>query len=477
MRVRAVRIGALCVAMLIELSCGDTFRPIAIPANPHPPDPESLHFALVVAANGPDVCPNGTGGLCDPLPHPGTSSRIDVSGDTNVGSASVGLGPVHAALIPPNGSTAFVVNNLEDTVSSYATAAIAPVTTIGLPIGSKPVFVHTTEAGTVYVANSGNATVSAISTSRNFVTNTIPVGNDPEAMAETPDGKKLYVVNKGDGTVTVVNTIDHSTNPTPLAVGATPTWAAARSDNAFVYVLSLGSHQLFVINTATDQVSPTPVSVPNANFAFYDKTLNRIYLTTTDRKVLIFNVSSAAPAAVGTVDLSVDPTGGANPPCPAGCVLDSITALPNGNRAYVASHEVTATCTHVDGAPDDPPPCIVTRVTVINTPTNSVLETVPTLQEVLLDGVPLKIDGNQVFKPDFSVVAFCNQLVVRRYIVSAADSSRVFVTNCDAGGTDIIRTSDDTFVLNLAAPVSSLPPLPGQEFPPPQRPVFIVPGR
>jgi YVTN family beta-propeller protein len=467
--VRLARALALLVVIVIEVACGDVFRPIAIPANPHPPDPESLHFALMIADNGPDACspPSAT---CDDNPHPSSSSRIDVSGDTNVGSATVGLGPVHATLIPPNGSQAFVVNSLEDTVSSYSTSTPSTVNTISLPNGSTPVFAHTTESANVYIANSGNATVSVISASRNVVRRTIPVGNNPVALAETPDGKKLYVVNQGDGTVTVVNTVDDSITSPPVAVAASPNWAAARSDNAFVYVLSPGN-QIAVINTLTDTVSTT-VAVPNANFAFYDKTLNRIYLTTTDRKLLVLNVASADPAPVAGVDLSVDPTGGANPPCPAGCVLDSVTALPDGSRAYIASHQITpTTCSHVDPVPDDMPPCIVTRVNVIKTPVNALLTTITTQHKIIVDPQTIR------FKPDVPLIPFCNQLPVRRYIAAAADSSKVYVANCDAGGADIVRTSDDSFVLDLQAPVSSLPALPGQDFPPPQRPRFIVPGR
>src|SRR5213080_3051037 len=84
----------------------------------------------------------------------GTGTRIDVSGDTNVGVATVGLGPVHAALLP-NGSRIYVANSLEDTISSYALTSLTPVTT-SLPFGSRPVFVHATENGMMYVANIGS---------------------------------------------------------------------------------------------------------------------------------------------------------------------------------------------------------------------------------------------------------------------------------------------------------------------------------
>src|SRR5207249_11883152 len=102
-------------------------------------DPQPTHFIFVIDGNGAN--------------DPGTGTRIDVSGDTNVGVATVGLGPVHAALLP-NGSRIYVANSLEDTISSYALTSLTPVTT-SLLFGSTPVFVHTTVHGAVYAAYGG----------------------------------------------------------------------------------------------------------------------------------------------------------------------------------------------------------------------------------------------------------------------------------------------------------------------------------
>src|SRR5438309_6716178 len=156
-------VGRVCGLVLLALictSCGDTFRPVATPISPPPPDPSSFHYALVINSNGPS--------------NPGSSTRIDVSGDTNVGVAKLGLGPVHAALLP-NGARIYVANSLENTVSSYLPTDVTAITTVSLPASAVPVFVHTTQNDTVYVANAGNATVSAISTASNVIATTIPV--------------------------------------------------------------------------------------------------------------------------------------------------------------------------------------------------------------------------------------------------------------------------------------------------------------
>jgi YVTN family beta-propeller protein len=445
--VRLAGVLAVLAAFFAGTSCGE-FRRTVFPVNPNPPDPESLHFVLMLTDNGPD--------------NPGTSNRIDVSGDTNVGTARVGVGPVHAALIPPNGSVAVIANRLEDTVSLYSTADATAVTTISLPAGSAPVFAHTTQSDRVYVANSGNATVSVISTGSRVVTRTIPVGSDPVALAETPNGSKLYVVNRGDSTVTAINTLDGTVSAAAIAVGASPTWAAARSDNRFVYVLGGGT--VTTINTQTDTATAsTPVA--GATAAYYDRSLGRIYLTVPGPtpRLAVLNVTGDTPVALPSIDLSAT--------CP-GCELDAVTALPDGSKVYVASHITDASaCAVVAGLPVETPPCVSTQVTAVRAADGRLLKTIPTMHRVLVD------NQTQGRRPDVPVLTACVGLQYRRSIIASSDGVRVYVSNCDAGSVDIVHTSDDTFALDLIAPVSADPPLQGQDFPPPQRPVLVLSGR
>ncbi len=160
------RVTAVLLSTIICVSCGDTFRPIVIPNPPTPPDSSNFRAVFVVNSNGPA--------------NPGTGMQIDVSGDSNVGTAKVGLGPVHAAVQPSGTAHVFVANSLDDTVASFSPAppcAVLPCSVTGLgsvvftslPTGSVPVFVHTTENTTVYVANSGANSVAAISITSNVV--------------------------------------------------------------------------------------------------------------------------------------------------------------------------------------------------------------------------------------------------------------------------------------------------------------------
>ncbi len=409
---RWARVLGVSILGLICLSCGDQFRPVAIPITPPPPDPQSFHFVVVLSDNG--------------LQNPGAGSSLDVSGDTSLVVARLGLGPSHAALLP-NGSRLYVANSLEDSVSSYIPNSATNVATTSLPASSNPVFVHTTENATVYVANFGTNTVAAISTGTNAALSPlIQVGSHPVALAETPDQKKLYAVNQGDDTVSSIKAEDRSVNP-PIAVGTTPVWALARSDSARVYVLNSGSGTVSTIDTTTDTVLSSVAVGAGANYMIYDSKLSRIYISNPIANTLTaLNISVDPPALLFTLPVAASPI--------------TVAALPDGSRVYVASVSLAGGNA-------------ISQVTVVNAGDGSVRTVVP------LSSVP----------------ASCGVARFEVFIVASADSSKVFVGNCDAGNTSIIRTSDDTKVLDIPAPLSANTP-PNGGNPLPQNPVFVLSG-
>jgi len=401
---------ALLLSILIWVSCGDTFRPVAIPQPPVPPDPESTHFAFMVSTNGA----NNSGGV----------TQIDVSGDSNLGTAPVGLGPSHVALLI-NGSRVVVANSLEDTLTSFQAASstlpIGATTTISLPAGSAPAFVASTENTFAYVANSGNGTVSAISTGTNVVTNTIPVGTNPVALAETPDGQKLYAANQGSDNVTSISAVAKAAVNT-IATGTAPVWVVARSDSQRVYVLNQGSGTVTVIDAFTDAVLGNTSVGAGANFMAYDSHLNRLYVT------------NPAANTVSIIDASADQNNLLATLPAAGQPL-SVAALPDGTKAYVGSIAVNGSTATL-------------QVTVVDTSNNSVRTVVPVATVALDTNDPTGCDTARF-----------------RLSVANGSTSRVYVASCDAGGAYVIRTTDDTLVtdangvpLVIRAPVSAFPP-------------------
>jgi YVTN family beta-propeller protein len=412
-----VRAAAVLVLLLIWTGCGETYRPIATPIPPNPPSPGFSHLALVISGNGST--------------HPGASTSIDVSGDTAVSQSTLGLMPLQAVFVQ-NGTRVYVANSGDDTVSTFSPSSPAPVTTIVLPAGSAPSFVATTETGTIYVANSGNNTVSAISTANNVVMpplDGIPVGVNPVALAETPDQTKLYAASRGSGagggSVTSISPADRSVNP-PIgnATWVSPVSVVARSDSERVYVLDQGSGMVSAINTAIDTVVSSVSVGVGTNFMLYDPALNRLYVSNPAKNTVTYLDASSDALSAAVIPV-------ANPV--------SVAALPDGSRAYISSAAVSGRN-------------VTSQVTVINALDGSVRTTIPVT----------------------TVGQVCASNPFELSIAAAADSSRVYVGNCDAGNVAIIQTLNDTLLLQMPAPQSAT--LMPDGTPLPQNPVFVVAG-
>ncbi len=423
------RAAGVLLLMLICLSCGETYRPVATPIVPSLPNPGFSHFALVISGNGTD--------------HPGASTSINVSGDTAESQSTLGLMPVQAAVVL-SGTRVYVANSHDDTVSSFSPTSPTPVTTISLPAGSAPSFVATAENASVYVANSGNNTVSAIVMSNNVLEQPvygIPVGIDPVSLAETPNLQKLYVANRGNGagggSVTSINPVDRSVNP-PIAnaTWVSPVSVAARSDGNRAYVLDQGSGLVWPIDTASDSVllptqcghNPCSVSVGvGANFMLYDSTRNRLYVSNPANNTVTY-LDASTDALTATVLAIANPI--------------SVAVLPDGTRAYVSSEAVSTSGTVT---------YVTSRITVINASSGSVTTTIPLT----------------------TVAQVCASNPSELSMAAAADSSRVYVGNCDAGNVAIIQTLSDTMLLQMPAPQSATF---SSGTPLPQNPVFVVAG-
>jgi hypothetical protein len=213
-----------------------------------------------------------------------------------------------------------------------------------------------------------------------------------------------------------------------------------------------------------------------ANFMVYDTNRNRLYVINPVLSTLtVLNASADPPTVLSTISFAA--SSAPNAPCPNGCTPVSVAALPDGSRVYVASYDVTSTCSD----PMDTPPCLVSQVTVINATNNTVSKTIAL--DVVKRTSPPSVPPQ--FKPDTAELPACSSARFRLFAAASADSSRVYVAYCDAEATAVIRTTPnispgsenpgDYLVTNLDAPVSAQPPGPDGQ-PPPQTPVFVVAG-
>lgn len=457
----------LAVVLLLAvcgLSCGDTFRPVAVPIPLPQPTPAPAHFVDALSSNG---------GVDS-----GAVSRIDVAGDSVSGAFTTGVAPIHAAMLP-NGVKVYVANSGEDTVSSSSSSNSTQATTISLPqlcdttgcAPSRPVLVNSTENSRMYVANSGNGTVSVINTTSDVVIATVPVdpafagsplpapnrGADPVALAELPNGSKVYSINHGDGTVSSISTVD-DTVLSRIAISAPPIWAVASSDSADVYVLDSGG-TISVIDTLADTIAGTTSVGAGANYMFFDKVFTRLYVTNPAMAtVSIFDVSGSALTPHSGSPVAITAAAGSS--CSSAVMPVSVNVLGDGSRAYVASFQADAST-------------VCTQVTVINTGTGVVTGVIP-----LSPGANLESQTG------------CGSALFRTFVTSSGGGAnsnfKVYVSQCDAGMVSVIDTfasntgtnqhPADVLEATVNAPLSSFPPPQGQTLPPLQNPLFVVAG-
>jgi len=370
---------ALLAAAVLVGGCGDTIRPIVTPEPKPGGDPEALRYAVVVHENA----------AAD-----GSTLQINVSGDTAIAQVNTGRGPQHVAF-SFGASRVYVANSDSDTLTSYSTffPTLAPVTTT-LPAGAHPIFLNSTSAGLMYVANQGNNTVAAINTGSNAVSATVNVGAAPVSLAQTPDTTKLYVANSGDDTISVIATVDHTILTTiALPAGAQPVWVEADTRAPLMFVANAGNGTISVISTETDTVLTTIAVGGSPTFLLYDPRLRRVYAADpgSDSVHIVRSdqdPSVTPPSLLASVPVGTDPV--------------SVTALADGSRAYVAN------------AGSD-------NVSVITTSNNQVTSTIAVGDEPV-------------------------------FVESAPDSSKVYVANRSGGSISVIRASDNTVVVTIPSP-------------------------
>ena len=234
----------------VDIGVWYVFRPIIIPNPQQFPNPAAAHTVVIISDNGSVV--------------DGSAMVIDVSGDADVSQKNVGLRPVHA--VQQNAGTVLVVNQsvpgtVEDSLTklNFSGTTIGTTNTITSAGRFRPQFCgyHRGQPGlridaSVCQSDVGDCgSVSAvINTTQNGIAAIIPVGNGPDAMAETPNGQKLYVANAGDSTISALNTSDRSARGITGGSFNVPLWVSARSDSQRVYVLN-GNGVVSTINTTT----------------------------------------------------------------------------------------------------------------------------------------------------------------------------------------------------------------------------------
>lgn len=421
--------------LLLTAGCNDNLRQFITPIPPATGDPQAPANAVTLSTN-----PSGDG----------SNIHINVSGDTNVGVVSVGISPV---FLGKTGNNAFVINSGDasnpPTVTVYTAllAQTAIVNTVTLPTSAKePVAGGTSSAGSTYIVNRGSNDVSVIAPGILSVTiPSIPVGTEPVMVAGNIANNQIFVVNHGSNNVTQISTIDNTVVGN-ITVGKSPIWAVMSTDGLFVFVVNQGDGSaanpgsISVIDTSLGATSPNaviatiPVGITPAtslpNFAFYEPTLQRLYVSNTGEKTIsVINANgisaSNPPVKLKDITVSGNPT--------------SVTALVNGTKAYAA----LGNCPSSAGSPVNH----ITILSVLPACTGNLVSVIDA--EALVETKTIPVGTGTVS------------------IDSSSDSSKVFAANANdsvtnssgthaAGTISDIRTSTDSEVIRMLAPQQDL---------------------
>jgi YVTN family beta-propeller protein len=166
-----------------------------------------------------------------------------------------------------------------------------------------------------------------------FVTDTIPAGTNPYAVAVNPVTNMTYVANYGGGTVTVINGSTSDTVAT-ITVGSNPRAIAVNALTNKIYVANFTASSVSVIDGATNTVSTTVTvqSMPNA--IAINPATNRVYVT---------NYGSASVSVIDGISGALDTT------VSVGSGPIAVCTNPVTNRIYVANSG-SSSVTVINGA-------------------------------------------------------------------------------------------------------------------------------
>ncbi len=175
-----------------------------------------------------------------------------------------------------------------------------------------------------YVANLGADSVSVIDTATQTVAATIAVGDDPDGVAVSPDGRAAYVSNFLSDNVTVIDTQGNQAVAT-IAVGTGPVGLAVTPDGAYVYVANRGSNTVSVIEVATRTVVDTIAvgSGPNAVAIAPDGAAAYVTNSFTKTPGTVSVIDTTAGRVTATVEVYRNP--------------NRLVISPDGQVAYVAN--------------------------------------------------------------------------------------------------------------------------------------------
>ena len=270
---RVAGLALIAFATMLWISCGQVYRPVVIPISVTPPNSANFHEVFALSSNA--------------QANPGAVFQIDVSGDTNIGQANMGINPTHAAVLP-NFSRVFVASagslfaGQSDIVAAFSPAAD---TTTATGLGTPAVFslpnVGTDQISSITaISENGNVVTVVVSTpllqakvggviviAGVTVTGQSPYGYDGSFTMSAVNGTTIQYVNTVTGLPN--GSAGTATIPIPLYCQYLPDYVTTTQTNA-VYVANYGAENVSTCSfPSTDSVAMlSPLSSTISNLVY-----------------------------------------------------------------------------------------------------------------------------------------------------------------------------------------------------------------
>jgi DNA-binding beta-propeller fold protein YncE len=330
-------VAAVALATLLELSCGQIYRPVVIPINITPPAPANFHAVFGISVNAPF--------------NPGTALQIDVSGDSDIGQANMGINPTHAAILP-NNSRVFVASaggSLcpagTDLITAFFPASDSPLasglgtpTTFALPNTSS-----SQSAGITGISESGNvvtvtlsSAVSTIASAQIVIANVTVSGSNPTGYdgcftISSVNGTTVQYVDPVAG-LPAASSLTAGTATVPIFCPYIPVYLASSQNNA-MFVANYGVEGDPNCNfSSTDSVAYlNTVNNTVGNIAYLPAASHPVAMVETPDalNLYVLNQGSNSVADLSPTDLSTLAT------TPVGKIPAWAVVRPDGQRLYV----------------------------------------------------------------------------------------------------------------------------------------------
>jgi len=251
--------------------------------------------------------------------------------------------------------------------------------TDSVTVGSQPYAIALDSVtNMIYVANSGDGTVTAINGATNSVAATIGVQSKPWAIAVNPVTAMIYTTNSGSGTVSVINSATNSVKAT-IGVGSKPVAVAVDPVTDMIYTANMNGNSVSVINGATNSVTTT-IGVGSEPYAIVvDPVTNMIYVANygggtvtaingATNSVTATITAGSSPLAIavnlvtdmiyavnygGTTVTAINGLNNTTKTITVGSYPDAIAVDPVTNMIYVANMNQPGTVSAIYGAKND----------------------------------------------------------------------------------------------------------------------------